>query len=126
MRPSLDERADEAAELLDAGRIEPVHRLVQDQHLGIGEQAAGDAEALPHAERVRLDAVVGAGGEPDLVECAVDAPGRFGAACGGDDTEVLAAGEVAVEARLLDDGADACERLGAPLRDGEAEQVHLA
>jgi hypothetical protein len=33
---------------------------------------------------------------------------------------------VAVEARLLDDRADAGERLGAPLRNRQTEQTHLA
>ena len=50
----VDQLADQAAELEDAGRVEPVHRLVEDQQLGVGEQAAGDAEALAHAERVGL------------------------------------------------------------------------
>jgi hypothetical protein len=42
---------------------------------------------------------------------------------GGDDLEVLAAGQVAVEARLLDDGADAGEGLGALLRHGRPSSV---
>src|SRR5205823_2048329 len=100
-----DERADEAAELLDAGRVEPVHGLVEDEELGVREQAAGNPEPLTHAEGVRLDAVAAACGEPDLFEHAVDACDRLGAARGGGDAEVLAAGEVAVEARFLDDGA---------------------
>jgi hypothetical protein len=45
-----DERADEAAELQDAGRVEAVHRLVQDQKVRVGDQAAGDPEALAHPE----------------------------------------------------------------------------
>ena len=34
------------------GRVEPVHRLVQDQQLRVAEQAGGDAQALAHAHRV--------------------------------------------------------------------------
>ena len=49
----VDERAEQVAELEDAGRVEAVDRLVEDQQLGVGEQAAGDAEALAHAQRVR-------------------------------------------------------------------------
>ena len=33
--------------------IEPVHRLVEDQQLGVGQQAARDAEALAHARASR-------------------------------------------------------------------------
>ncbi len=109
--PALaDEVADQVAELEDAGRVEPVHRLVEDQQLGIRQQAARDAEALAHAERVGADLVVGAGAEADALERGVDAAVRRAVAGGGVDVEVLAAGEVAVEARLLDDRADAGER----------------
>src|SRR5438046_3868309 len=50
-----DEVAHERPEVLDPGRVQTVHRLVEDQDRGIREQAAGDAEPLPHAERVRPD-----------------------------------------------------------------------
>ena len=108
-----DERADQVAHLEDAGRIETVHRLVEDQQRRIGEQAAGDAEPLAHAERVGLHPVVGAVREPDSLERAVDAAVRGAVARRGDDPEVLAAGQVRVETRLLDDRADAGERLTA-------------
>ena len=39
----------------DAGRVEPVHRLVEDQQLRIAEQGSGDAEPLAHAEAVAAD-----------------------------------------------------------------------
>ena len=54
----LDEGADHEPELLHARRVEAVHRLVEDQQLGIGEQRAGDAEALTHPERIRLHPLV--------------------------------------------------------------------
>ena len=44
-----DEAADHGAELVDAGRVEAVGGLVEDQQLGVGEQRAGDAEPLAHA-----------------------------------------------------------------------------
>ena len=68
-----DEAADHVAELVDAGRVEPVRRLVEDQQLRVGEQAASDAESLAHPERVALHALVRAVGEPDAGERAVDA-----------------------------------------------------
>ena len=90
-----DQLADQVAELEDAGRVEPVHRLVEDQQLGVGEQAAGDAEALAHAERVGADLVVGAGAEADAGERRVDAAVRGAVAGRGVDAQVLAAGQVA-------------------------------
>ena len=54
----LDERADHVPELRDAGRVETVAGLVEDQQLGVGEEAARDAETLPHAERVLLHLAV--------------------------------------------------------------------
>ena len=101
----------------------------------VGQQAAGDPQALAHAERVGLDLVVGAGGEPDPLERGGD-PCRGGAVAGGRvDCEVLASGQMGVEARLLDDRADPGQGLGAAGRQapdraaassrrrlGEAEQ----
>ena len=74
------------------GRVEPVHRLVEDQERRVGEQAPGDAEALPHAERVRLHAVVRALGQPHALERVGDAPVGGAISCRGDDLQVLAAG----------------------------------
>src|SRR6266536_4587109 len=67
-----DEAADHAAELVDAGRVEAVGGLVQDQQLGVGEQGAGGAEALAHSERVGGDALVRALGESHARERALD------------------------------------------------------
>ena len=79
-----DQRADHLAELEDPGRIEAVGRLVEDQQLGVGEQAARDAEALAHALRVARDLLVGAIGEPDARERAVDPRERLRAAHRGE------------------------------------------
>jgi hypothetical protein len=46
---------EQLADLADALRIEPVRRLVQDEQLGFGQQRCGQAQPLPHAERVGLD-----------------------------------------------------------------------
>jgi hypothetical protein len=45
---------------------------------------------------------------------------------GGVNEQVLAAGQMPVEARLLDDRADACERLRAAARHVVAEQADRA
>ena len=66
--PFGDERQDHLPDVLHAGRVEPVHRLVEDQQLGIADQTGGDAEALAHAHRVLGDPVVGAVGQSDVFE----------------------------------------------------------
>ena len=55
---SVGEAAHELADLADAGRIEAVGGLVEDQDVRIAEQRLRDAEALAHAERVGRDLVV--------------------------------------------------------------------
>ena len=111
---------------MDAGRVEPVGRFVEDQQLRVGEQAAGDSEPLAHSERVALDALVGAVREACPGEGAVDSAVRLGPTRRGDDLEVLATGEEAVEAGLLDDRADARERLCSSRGHGSSEYVHLS
>ena len=118
-----DELADQVAELEDAGGIEAVDRLVEDQQLGVAEQAAGDAEALAHAERVAADLVVGPAAEADALERGVDAAVGALVARRGVDVQVLAAGEMAVEARLLDDRADARQRLRAVVLAEQADRA---
>ena len=106
-----DQVADQVAELEDAGGIEAVDRLVEDQQLRVAQQAAGDAEPLAHAERVACRRVPSAApAEADALERRVDAPVGVMAARGGVHMEVLAARQVRMEARLLDDRPDAGER----------------
>jgi len=122
----VDERADQVARLEDARWIETVHRLVENQEQRVCEQAACDSQALPHAERIRLHAVVCAVGEPDARKRWFDAAVGGAVAGGRDDLEVLAAGEVRMELRFLDDRADAGQGL-SPLRGlRQPEQAEVA
>ena len=59
--------------------------------------------------------VVGALGQADALERRPDPAVRLGLAARGGDAQVLAAGQVPVEARLLDDRTDPGQRLGALL-----------
>ena len=71
-----------------------------------------------------LTLLVGARGEADARERAVD-PRRAPRVAGrGVDVQVLASAEVGMEARLLDDRADASERRGAAAGQVVAEQAH--
>ena len=51
--------AEQVAHPADAGRVEAVGRLVEDQHLGVADQGGRDAEPLAHAERVVADPALG-------------------------------------------------------------------
>ena len=78
------------ADLADAGRVEPVGGLVEDQQLGFLQQGRGDREPLLHAEGVGLVAVAVPPGQAHRLERPVDAAGA-GADGAGQQGEVLAA-----------------------------------
>ena len=50
--PGVGVAAQQVTHPADAGGVETVGRLVEDQYGGVAEQSRGDAEPLPHAERV--------------------------------------------------------------------------
>ena len=110
------EREDHVAHVVHAGRVEPVHRLVEDQQLGVAEQAGGDAETLAHAHRVLRHPVVGAVQDADPLERRPDAVARRRLAGRGEDLQVLPPGQMAVEPGLVDDGPDPRQRHVAMLR----------
>ena len=121
-----NERANQLAHLADSGRVKPVHRLVEDQQLRVGKQTAGDSQALAHAHRVGLDAIVGARGQPDPCKRTVDPTIRGTFSRRRMDGEVLTAAEVRMKSRLLDDRADPGQRVRGPAGQLAAEQAHLA
>ncbi len=90
MRPSSHELAAQPAELEHSRRIEPVHRLVEEQKLGIPEQATGDAQPLTHPQRVAGHTLVSARAEPDALEHARDSRRRDPASRRSVHFEVLA------------------------------------
>ena len=53
VRPSAPSDADEVAELLDPGRVEPVRRLVEDEQRRVLQQRGGEPEPLLHARASR-------------------------------------------------------------------------
>ena len=99
---------------IDADRVDRRRRLVEDQDVGILDQRVGDAEALEHAARVRVDAVVGAIGHADLLEDLVDLRLRIGprdAVQASRVAQVLAPGHAVVEADAVRQVADAALHL---------------
>ena len=103
---------EQATHPADAGRVEAVGRLVEDQHGRVAEQGVGDAEPLLHAERVVAQPALRLGlVEGDQVEHLVDA--GVGQAHGlGADGEDLAAGAAGVLGRGVEQYADVPARVG--------------
>ena len=64
----VGEAAQQRPDPAHAVEVEAVDRLVEEQHLRVAEQRGGDAEPLPHAERVALDPSAGRLREAHLVE----------------------------------------------------------
>ena len=112
-------RPEQVAHPADAGRVEPVGRLVEDQHLGLADQRGGDAEPLAHAERVVADPATGLVlGEADPVEHLLDAElGQAHRALG--DREDLPAGAAGVLGRGVEQDADLEARGWAGRRTGD-------
>ena len=76
------------------------------EQLRIPEEAGRDAEALAHAHGVLRHLVVGPMEDADSLERRVDAALGGRLTCRREDLQVLATGQVAVEAGLVDDGPD--------------------
>src|SRR4029453_9000437 len=98
------QRTDQRAHLCHACWVEAVGGLVQDQEVRVLKKRRGQAKALSHALRVRLESVATSVPEADLVKRDVDAL-LAEAPVAGHDPEVVSTGQVGVEARLLDDRA---------------------
>jgi len=97
--------ADQAAQPVDALRVEAVGRLVQDQDVGVAQQGGGQAEALAHPEREAPDPPAGGRGQPRLLQDLVD-PRRGQPGRGGQDPQVVASRAARMEPALLQHGPD--------------------
>ena len=70
--PGLVQLDEELPQIANPARIQAVARLVQDQQPRAAQQRGGQPEALPHAQRVRLDRPAADPGQPDLLQRLVD------------------------------------------------------
>ena len=120
------ERHDHVAHVEHAPGVEAVHRLVEDQQLGIPEEAGGHAQPLAHAHGVLRHLVVGPMQDADALERRLDAALGRRLTRRGEDLQVLAAGQVAVEAGFVDDRPDPGQGHVTVPRDGVAEKGHRA
>ena len=103
---------DQRAHVGHAGRVEPVGRLVEHDQLRVAQQRRRDAEPLLHAERVALELVV-ARSARSTRSSARSTSASARPAVAGQHAQVVAPGQVGVEARALDQGADPLGHLGA-------------
>ena len=104
--------AQQVAHPADAGRVETVGRLVEDQHRGVADQRGRDAEPLAHAERVvahpALRLVLG---EADPLQHPPDAVAGQAHRAGGDG-EDLPAGASRVLGRGVEQDTDLAAGVG--------------
>ena len=107
----------------DGDGVQTVGGLVENEQLGVAEDGGGDAERLPHAERVLLDLAVLLARETDSLEglgnriAGMSEPDETRA-----DEQVLAGGELLVEGGRLDDAPDVASGV-IKLRAAHAEQL---
>ena len=95
-RPSRGQRPQEAAHPHDALGVQAVERLVEHEHRRVAEQRRGDAEPLPHAERVAAGLAPGHRLQAGLLDHLVDPPGGQALRV-GQPQQVVAAGPARVQ-----------------------------
>ena len=128
-RAALVQRDQQLADLADAARVEPVRRLVEQHQLGRAQQRGGDPQALAHAERVGAHRAPVDPAEADAFQGVVDAlppVSPAARACGVDEPQVRAPGQVRPGGRPLDQRSDPRKHARGVARHRFAEQLHLA
>jgi hypothetical protein len=104
------QRPEQIAHPPDALRVQPVGRLVENQHLRIPQQRRRHAEALPHAQRVSPECAAADRGEPDKLQDLVR-PRQRDARGLADDAQMITSGTAFVARACLKDAADPADRL---------------
>ena len=129
---TVGEHAQELTHPLDPAGVEPVERLVEDEHLRLTDQRGSEVEPLAHAQREASRPAMSGLGQPYLRQHVVD-PVLAHPGLGGDDAQVVACAPVRVEA-LVEHGTHDSQRVrqvavaqtadegGAGVRFGEPEQ----
>ena len=95
----------QVADLDDAGRIQPIGRLVQNQQLGIVHQRLGQPQSLRIAQRQRARPPISIGGQPKLFDDAINAVGSTPGA-GGASSPDFGDGQIGIGVGRLDQIAD--------------------
>ena len=100
------EAAQQIADLADPGRIQTVHRFIQHEEFGIGEQRCRDANSLFHPKRIRLKPIGRALSHPYVLEHDINSP-TIDARQRREHLEVSSARQHWIERRALDHRTDA-------------------
>jgi hypothetical protein len=104
------QRAHQVADPAHPVGIEPVDRLVEQQHAGVAEQGRRDAEALFHAERKPLDPFTCDARQSDLLEH-VDHPAVADPVGAGQAAQVVERGPARMDGSGIEQSADLVHRL---------------
>ena len=110
----------------DAGGIEAIGRLVEEEERWIVEERACNAEALLHPERVPRDLVARTFAQADDLEDFVDAPNLRGGAAGREGSQVVSTGQVWIERGRLHERTDVEESMPIATRERPTEQLDRA
>ena len=109
--PLVGQAPQQPADPQHAVEVETVDRLVEQEHLRVAEQRGGDAEPLPHPERVALDPPTGGAGEAHLLDDLVDAAHADAVGARG-DAQVVATAATGVHGARVEQRAHHPQRLG--------------
>ena len=107
--PPRGEPAQQVAHHAPRDGVDPVERLVEEEHRGPVDERAGERELLAHALRVVHHQLAALVGEREELEQLLGAPPRLGAreaVHARGEEQVLLAGQALVEGQLLGQDAD--------------------
>jgi len=124
---AIAQAQDERAHVAAAERIEPRHRLVEKEHLGIVQQRLREADALEHPLRELAQRQPALGGDADAVERGRDAAPPIGGVHPEQPAvvvEQLLGGQVIVEVGIFRQVADAAA--DGDVADGASEDLCFA
>ena len=113
----IGQRPDQSPDLACALWVESVGGLVEHQQIALPQQCTRDGQPLAHAQGVRAVALGGCDQQANPIQGAVDpgsrGPGVRRTVRGLEPGQVVPAGQVGVERRALDQGADSREYVAA-------------
>ena len=103
--PVGGEPLEQVADPADALRVQAVHRLVEDERLGVGQQRGRDPQPLPHTEGEAARPFAGHVLQPDHLDDVGDALFRD-AVGGGESQQVVVRGPGRVDRACFEQGTD--------------------
>ena len=108
------QRLEQAADPVDALRVQAIDRFVEHQHRRVAEQGRGDAQPLLHAQRETADPPSGGAVQPHQAEYLGDAASADPVA-GRDGEQVVTGGAAAIHGAGVKQRPGLAQRAGQPL-----------